>query len=98
MIVVDELPFKFVEGEGFRHLMGKACPMFKMPSRFTVNRDCFDLYVNEKMKLKAFFKSHSQRVSLTTDCWTSIQRINYMCITAHFIDDNWKLHKKSFHL
>ncbi|KAG6722721.1 hypothetical protein I3842_03G174000 [Carya illinoinensis] len=35
-----------------------------------------------------------QRVCLTTDTWTSIQNINYMCVTAHFIDNNWKLHKR----
>jgi hypothetical protein len=35
-----------------------------------------------------------QRVCLTTDTWTSIQNINYMYITAHFIDPKWTLHKR----
>ncbi|XP_050232585.1 zinc finger BED domain-containing protein RICESLEEPER 2-like [Mercurialis annua] len=74
--------------------MSLACPMFKMPSRWTVNRDCYAMFVDEKLKLKQFFKTHSQRVSLTSDSWTSNQRLNYMCITAHFIDNDWKLHKK----
>ena len=34
----------------------------------------------------AVFKETQQRVSLTTDTWTSIQSINYMVITAHWID------------
>ena len=34
------------------------------------------------------------RVSLTTDCWTSIQNISYMCLTVHWIDDNLKLQKR----
>ena len=38
-------------------------------------------------------KEHCQRIIITTDSWTSIQRINYMCVTAHFIDDNLNLHK-----
>ncbi|KAL4290103.1 hypothetical protein GQ457_14G015540 [Hibiscus cannabinus] len=25
--------------------------------------------------------------------WTSAQNLSYMCLTAHFIDDTWKLHK-----
>ncbi|XP_055959713.1 zinc finger BED domain-containing protein RICESLEEPER 4-like [Mercurialis annua] len=94
MIIVDELPFKFVEKQGFRRLMSLACPMFKMPSRWTVNRDCYSLFVEEKLKLKQFFKTNSQRVSFTSDSWTSNQRLNYMCITAHFIDNDWKLHKR----
>lgn len=35
-----------------------------------------------------------QRVSLTTDTWTSVQNINYMVVTAHFMDNDWKLHKR----
>ena len=31
---------------------------------------------------------------LTTDIWTSVQNLNYMCLTCHFIDDAWKLHKR----
>ncbi|XP_050222151.1 zinc finger BED domain-containing protein RICESLEEPER 2-like [Mercurialis annua] len=54
MIVVDELPFKFVEREGFKHLLSIACPRFKMPSRFTVSRDCYDLYLDEKKKIQKF--------------------------------------------
>jgi hypothetical protein len=33
-------------------------------------------------------------VCLTIDCWTSIENLNYMCITAHFIDSEWNLHKR----
>ncbi|OAY60648.2 hypothetical protein MANES_01G057350v8 [Manihot esculenta] len=69
MIIIDELPFRFVKGEGFRSFMRAICPSL-------------------------FLKKNCQRVSLTTDIWTSLQRINYMCITAHFIDNDWKLHKR----
>ena len=31
---------------------------------------------------------------LTTDTWTSIQNLCYMSLTGHFIDDDWKLHKR----
>ena len=94
MIIIDELPFKFVEGRGFKGFVEEACPMFKIPSRWTINRDIFALYFEERKNLKKFFKENTQRMSITTDTWTSIQRINYMCITAHFIDVEWKLHKK----
>ncbi|KAJ9568123.1 hypothetical protein OSB04_004089 [Centaurea solstitialis] len=94
MIVINELPLRFVEGRGFRQFVQEACPMFKIPSRWTVNRDIFAMHVEERKNLKKYFKEHSQRVSLTTDTWTSIQRINYMCVTAHYIDAEWKLNKK----
>lgn len=33
-------------------------------------------------------------ICFTTDTWTSIQNLCYMCLTAHFIGDNWKLPKR----
>ncbi|XP_071914073.1 zinc finger BED domain-containing protein RICESLEEPER 2-like [Coffea arabica] len=94
MVIVDELPFKHVEGRGFQYMMRTACPSFKIPSRWTISRDCYRLYLDEKTKLKQLLKNNSGRICLTTDSWTSIQRINYMCLTAHFIDNDWKLNKK----
>jgi hypothetical protein len=87
MIIVDELPFRFVEGEGFKDFMKTVEPRFSFPSRFTMMRDCFKFFMSEKEKLRAMFLTSSVRVCLTTDCWTSIHNLNYMCITAHFIDN-----------
>ena len=91
MIIVNELPFKFVEGEGFRDLFAVACPRFHIPFRRTVTRDCYDLYVSERDKLKSFIKQTYQSVCLTTNTWTSIQIVNYMWLTCLFIDKNWQL-------
>ena len=33
LLIQDELPFKFVEGEGFKNFMIIVCPRFKVPSR-----------------------------------------------------------------
>lgn len=71
----------------------KACPRFIVPSRWTITRDCFDIYASERSRLTSFFKKHCQLVSLTTDTWTFVQNVNYMCITVHFVDDNWNLQK-----
>ena len=59
-----------------------------------IARDVMGLYVEEKEKLKAMFANSSQQVCLTTDTWTSLQNINYMVLTAHYIDENWKLPKR----
>ena len=88
MIIIDELHFTFVEGEGFRHFCMQACPMWRVPSRKTIAKDVLSMFYSEKDKLKTF------RVCLTTDTWTFIQQTNYMVLTAHFIDDDWMLHKK----
>ncbi|WCJ28511.1 hypothetical protein M5689_010207 [Euphorbia peplus] len=55
MIIIDELPFKFVENEGYRKHMAIAQPRFKIPSRTTVARDVYQLYLNEKTRLREYF-------------------------------------------
>ncbi|MFQ6634635.1 hypothetical protein Gotur_010916, partial [Gossypium turneri] len=74
MIVIDELPFKFVESEGFKKFMFVACPRFHIHSRTTMTRDVYQLYLNERVKIKQLLRSSCSRVYLTTDTWTSLQR------------------------
>ena len=40
MIIVGELPFRFVEGEGFRYFMSVLQPKLHIPGRISVARDC----------------------------------------------------------
>lgn len=94
MIIIDELPFSFVEREGFRKFCKIGIPKFDIPSRSTITRDCYALFIEKRKNLKNYFDKLSSRVCLTTDTWTSGQNLSYMCLTAHFIDDNWKLHKR----
>ena len=94
MVIIDELSFMFVEQEGFQQFCKISCSKFDLPSRITLARDVMQLYNDEKVKLKAYFKKDLQRVSLTTDCWFSVQQVNYMVLTAHFIDSDWTLQKR----
>ena len=92
MIILDELPFTFVENYGFRRFMKVLQPKFKiMSSRKTITKEVVSIYNIERAKLKKALEG--RRVCLTTDTWTSIQNFCYMCLTCHFIDDDWKLHK-----
>ncbi|XP_074367181.1 zinc finger BED domain-containing protein DAYSLEEPER-like [Apium graveolens] len=92
MVIIDEYPFRMVEGQGFVKYTNCLEPRFVLPSRWTVARDCIKVYKEEKKKLKSVIKG--KRISMTTDCWTSNQKINYMCLTAHWIGDDWILQKK----
>ena len=44
MIIVDELPFRFVEHDGFIYFMGVVEPKFLVP---TVTRDCIKLWLGK---------------------------------------------------
>ncbi|KAK9279908.1 hypothetical protein L1049_013592 [Liquidambar formosana] len=94
MIIVDELPFSFVEKEGFKRFISVLQPRFNLVSRTTMTKDCIEIYLNERNMLKEIFVTAASRVCLTTDLWTSIQNLGYMCLTAHYIDKGWNLQKR----
>lgn len=73
-------------------MIHEMCPRFKLPGRKNVAAGVLELYLQEKARIKSVIAN--QRVSITTDTWTSIQNINYMVVTAHFMDDDWKLNKR----
>nr|KAJ0193893.1 hypothetical protein LSAT_V11C800400750 [Lactuca sativa] len=80
-ILSTEQPFATVEDVMFVKMMKTATPLFEKLSRVTIT-------------LKALTKAAS-KISLTTDCWkSSHQKIEYMVITAHFVDHNWRLQKR----
>lgn len=92
MIIIDEFPFSVVQYEGFAAFVYSLQPKFTLPSRVTVSRDCMELFLEEKKKVMRLIKS--ERICLTTDTWTSITNLTYMCLTAHWIDKDWKLQKR----
>ncbi|CAH9111379.1 unnamed protein product [Cuscuta epithymum] len=90
MILEDELPFSHVEGRGFRRFCLSLNPKWKPMNR----KGVWDLFHIEKTKIMSMISDNNLRVSITTDTWTSIQNINYMVLTGHFIDQDWNLHKR----
>ena len=93
-LTMHEHPFTIVEEEGFNLMMKRGTPQWTSVSRHTIRTDSFKVYDFENKKLKALLKM-VDRISLTTDLWRSgPQRIEYMVLTAHFVDLDWKLQKR----
>ena len=67
MIIHDELPFRVVEGEGFKNYSRLLEPRFVIYSRITVRKDCMKLFMANKKLLKKHLKN--ERLCLTTDTW-----------------------------
>lgn len=94
VIILDALPFSHMENVGFRGFCVLMQPSFQLVSRTTITKDCVDLYLYLRKNLKEVFDTSSSRVCLTTDLWTSVRNLGYMCLTAHYIDKDWKLQKR----
>ena len=84
MIIIDELPFKYVERQGFQEFMKIIEPRLPITHCTTITRACMKIYSSEVDILRMVFVG--QWVCVITNTWTSIQNLNYMVVTAHFID------------
>jgi len=63
----------------------------EMVSRNTIVSDIEKIYDKKRTKLKEIMAKIPNRICLTSDCWTPTTSEGYICLTAHFVDENWKL-------
>lgn len=89
-IARDARPISLVEGEGFRSLMKFLEPDYELKCRTTTTALIKEMYKNavERLKIKL---GKTEYIAFTTDMWTSMQNIAYMCVTAHWLNENWEL-------
>ena len=91
-LVKDMQPYNTVEKPGFKAMVAKLNPRYKIPSRkHFVEQEIPSLYntikettVMPKLKEIEFF-------SATTDFWTSQANHPYLSYTIHFVDKEWNL-------
>ncbi|KAA8522990.1 hypothetical protein F0562_009413 [Nyssa sinensis] len=94
MIIMHDYPLHIVEHPGFVAFVQNLQPRFDMVSFNTVQGDCVATYLREKQSLQRLIKGMPGRICLALDLWTSSQTVGYVFITGHFINSDWKLHRK----
>ncbi|RYR59732.1 hypothetical protein Ahy_A05g025677 [Arachis hypogaea] len=93
-VVAGDKPFNMVDDRRFRNWVKYISPTLKLPSKNTVKADIVKVYKREAAKLKKILVSIPNRICLTSDLWTSSTNEGFICLTAHFVDENWKLQSK----
>ena len=63
---------------------------YELPSRQTITRRIEELYERER-GTRAKELEQPTTVALTGDHWTSLGNHNYLGVTVHYIDEEWKL-------
>ncbi|KAK7912577.1 hypothetical protein WMY93_012788 [Mugilogobius chulae] len=91
MLVLDMRPINMVEGEGFKKMIEKFYPSYKLPSRTHFTKLMEKKYSESMDKVKETLKNISGKLTLTTDAWTSIATEAYLGVTCHFINEQWEL-------
>lgn len=81
----DNKAFSTVEGEGFKNMVHKLNPLYKVPCRNTIKTYIDAKYTIVESKFRDVLKTISY-FSLTTDIWTDTQHMkSFLGITIHFI-------------
>ena len=93
MILGHGYPFNMAEHYYTRTFIYNLQP-FKLVHRTSLKDDCMKIYDEEKLRLYQLFDKQPGRFSITSDMWTHTEMSGYMSITAHCIEDGWKLHKR----
>ncbi|MCL7049065.1 hypothetical protein MKW94_017331 [Papaver nudicaule] len=94
MIIMNDYPLHMVEHPTFVSFIRTLQPQFNMANFDSVQGDCVALYLREKQSLVKLLEGLPGKISLTVDMYTSNQSLGYVFLTGHFIDKNWKLHRR----
>lgn len=94
MIILHGYPLAMVEHVGFKVFVKNLQPLFDVVPNGTIELSCMDIYVKEKQKVYDMLSKLQGRINLGVEMWSSPENPNYLCLTAHYVDDDWKLQKK----
>ncbi|KAL6559716.1 hypothetical protein OROGR_004833 [Orobanche gracilis] len=94
-VVAGPHPFTTCEEPGFRFMASVMCPQYNNVSRHTHKRDAMRYYNEERKNIEYELQKAPGRICFTTDNWKSDHTHDeYMCITAHWVDSDWKLQNR----
>jgi hypothetical protein len=93
-IFKHDLSFSYVEYDGVREMYRYLRSDVSLISTNTAKADLIKMYMLEKHKVKSLLNVCPGRINLTSDLWTSLTTDGYICLTAHFIDNNLVLSKR----
>ncbi|CAJ0757200.1 5025_t:CDS:2, partial [Entrophospora sp. SA101] len=78
----------------FVDLVSELDSRYRLPCCQTISSWIESIFKKQKIVIKKMVNDFSHRVSLTTDAWTSTTtNQGYLGITAHWIDDSWRMKK-----
>ena len=90
-IACDQLPLSIVDSQTFRNLLLTAEPRYVIPSRSTFRNSLLPTVIQEMEEAMRRELARLSNVYLTIDLWTNRNMTNFLGITIHYIDAEWKL-------
>ncbi|KAJ8755709.1 hypothetical protein K2173_022703 [Erythroxylum novogranatense] len=94
MIILHGYPLAMVEHIGFKIFVKNLQPLFEIVPNSSIELSCLEIYEKEKQKVYEKINRFHGRINISIETWTSQENSEFLCLTAHYIDEDWKLQKK----
>ncbi|TXG47467.1 hypothetical protein EZV62_026761 [Acer yangbiense] len=95
MIILHGYPLTMVDHVGFRVFVKNLQPLFELVTSSRIEADCMEIYAKEKQKVYEMLDKLPGKISLSADVWAASGDSKYLCLTAHYVDEDWQLKKKT---
>lgn len=86
----DMQPFSIVEDTGFRKFVNTLNPSYQLPSRKYISNTLLPALYEQKYNSMQEEVKNVRAVTVTTDCWTSLNSDSFMATTIHYINENFE--------
>jgi hypothetical protein len=88
-IVLDSRTFGDFRKPGMQYFLSRAVPGYKGPCRKTVRKYLKIMYRKYRTQLNEQLKA-AKYVSITTDVWKNSSSVYFICITVHYLNENYE--------
>ncbi|KAK2662889.1 hypothetical protein Ddye_001463 [Dipteronia dyeriana] len=96
-IAQTDQPINFGESPFYKELITSAYnPQYEPVSRTTTRNDLIRLFETQRDDLVAEIQHLSVSVALTSDIWNAYSKQDYLCVTGHYLDSDWRITKRIF--
>ncbi|KAF0897817.1 hypothetical protein E2562_000523, partial [Oryza meyeriana var. granulata] len=92
-LVSNLCPFSVTSSANFRKFLTGICPAYSIAPQAAIEEKFLSIFQNEKMKLKEEIALTPGGVFLSVKRW-ALECKYFVCFTVHFIDKEWKMHRK----
>lgn len=94
MIILHGYPLAMVEHVGFKVFVKNLQPLFEFMPNSGVEVSCMKIYRREKERVYNVINKLHGRINLSIEMWSSEENSSYLCVAAHYIDEEWMLQRK----
>jgi hypothetical protein len=92
-ICATDVSLQIIEDPGFLDLVHTLNPFVKLGTVKMLKAEYLKIFKEERVKIKQVLADLDGQISLSVDVLKTPACYEYLCVTAHFIDDGWEVKK-----